>query len=213
MTTNKGKTFPARALSRSEARKIVMKTNPGTRSGMRDRAMMLVLWRCGLRCDEALSLKLDDILWADPRFDREARLVVERPKGSTRKKADGTAETVKPPRQVGIEPAVVVVLEKWIAKRGNYDGYLFDTKAGLKQNDRDVRRMVARRAKRAAITRRVHPHAFRHTLAKEMEEEGASILDVRDALGHDHLATTEKYLRQHGALRAPSVMANRGFKL
>jgi site-specific recombinase XerD len=64
-------------------------------------------------------------------------------------------------------------------------------------------------AKRAGLERRIHPHALRHTFARELYDEGVGIREIQVALGHRSLATTETYLRSIGATRAVEVTIER----
>jgi site-specific recombinase XerD len=58
-----------------------------------------------------------------------------------------------------------------------------------------VRDMLKRKAARAGIEKRVHPHGLRHTHAAELVREGVPMNVIRDQLGHTSLATTDRYLR------------------
>ncbi len=62
----------------------------------------------------------------------------------------------------------------------------------------NVRRMVRARAKNAGLTRRVHPHAMRHTFAKDLLAAETNVVVIKEALGHSNLNTTATYLSHIG---------------
>ena len=145
------------------------------RSPQRNRALIAVMYRCGLRCNEAVCLNLSD-------FDSHQKCIrVHNGKG-------GKA------RVVGIDQRAIDFVTKWLGKRGREPGVLFCTRSGKKLDTRYVRRMVARIAKRAGIEKRVHPHCLRHTHASELAREGMPIPMISKQLGHANISTTHTYL-------------------
>ena len=104
---------------------------------------------------------------------------------------------------------------RWVDRRELLDlnGHrpLFCTLQGRKLSAVYVRGLLRRLADQAGIEKRVHPHALRHTFAAELVREGISMPDIRDALGHKSLATTDTYLQEitpSGIERAPLVLAD-----
>jgi integrase len=69
--------------------------------------------------------------------------------------------------------------------------------------------MLPRIAKRACIDKRVHAHGLRHTLAKEMREEGIDIGIISKQLGHSSIATTARYLDHVAPISVINAMKNR----
>lgn len=135
---------------------------------------MRLLYRAGLRCEEALELTLRDV------DVRRGEVRVNRGKGDR-------------DRVVWIDEATAEILDRWkqIRPRGEW---FFCTLQGTQLDDGYVRRMVARYGRKAGLTIRCHPHLLRHTYASELLEDGFSILDVQRLLGHADLATTSIYL-------------------
>jgi site-specific recombinase XerD len=143
-------------------------------TGVRNRALMRALYRGGLRCAEALDLKLRDV-----QLGRN-EIRVNAGKGDK-------------DRVVWIDAATVEILQAWKNIRPKSE-WFFCTLKGRQLDDGYVRAMVARYGRRAGISVRAHPHILRHTFATELLEDGYSVVEVQRLLGHEDLATTELYL-------------------
>ena len=89
------------------------------------------------------------------------------------------------------------MLERWLSVRPSAigEGILFCTLKGTPLDPGYRRAMVARLARRAGVTRRVHLHGLRHAHAVESLREGATLPEVQAQLGHADLRTTSTYLR------------------
>jgi site-specific recombinase XerD len=163
-------------------------------TGIRNRALIAVLWRCGLRIGEARGLAVKD-------FDPDSgTLVVQRGKGGKR-------------RVVGVDAGTVALVSRWLEvrqKRGiPGGGPLFCSLAGGPLDLSYVRHLMPRLARKAGIERRVHAHGLRHAFAVDLVRSGAPFYVVRDALGHASVATTQVYLSRVGAHEAVEAMRNR----
>jgi integrase/recombinase XerC len=169
---------------------------------MRNRAMLAVLWRCGLRSAECASLELEDLVELD---GGAMRVVVREPKGAHREKAP------TPPRVVGLDPRGAEIVRAWLEVRGRveFSRTVFVTRTGKPVHTSYFRQLVPRVARRAGIPGRVHPHGLRHTFAGELYAEGVGLREIQLLLGHRSLATTETYLRAIGASEAVKVAIER----
>jgi len=150
-------------------------------TGIRNRALLLTLYRCGLRISEALALKPKDV-------DLDsATLVVLHGKGDRS-------------RQLAFDASVVGALARWLDTRKGlgYNGRgstpLFCTLDGGPVNAVYVRQMLSRLAAKAGIEKAVRPHGLRHTFAAELCREGVALNVIQQALGHSNAATTSRYL-------------------
>ncbi len=158
----------------------------------RDRAILEMLYGCGIRNAELTALNLDDIHWAN-----EAILV--RGKGQKQ-------------RYVPLGDTAAGSLRAYIAERSARlsadDGQKpFNTPAlflnlqlrGLRKGGqaRLTTRSVGRIVKRIAILRGlpsdVHPHTLRHAFGTHLLEEGADLRAIQELLGHERLSTTQRY--------------------
>lgn len=178
---NKGKRYPPEILTAAEVRALLRGCSPRAPTGVRNRALIVVLYRAGLRLDEALALMPRDV-------DAQRGTVnVRHGKGDKH-------------RIVGMDPEAFAVLERWLELRrrrgiGSPRRPIFCTLAGDRLDPSYVRRLLHRLAGKAEITKRVHPHGLRHTHAAELAAEGAGMAVIRDQLGHERLSTTDRYLR------------------
>jgi len=171
---------PPEVLAEAEAIALLKACSTRAPSGVRNRALIAVLWRCGLRISEALALKLRDV-------DLDAGTVrVRHGKGDRS-------------RTVGLDEQTTALLARWIDRRKKlWPGArapIFCTLQGGRIDSSYVRRLLPRLARKAGIDRRVHAHGLRHTYAAELAREGTAINVIRDALGHTSLAVTDRYLR------------------
>lgn len=174
-------------LTRSEVGAILATCGDGP-IGVRNRALLVLLYRAGLRCAEACAVRAHELR----PHERGGWVVhVARPKG---------IERGARPRDVGIDEkhgrALAAYLEA-VPRRG--PDLLFVSGHGLPIQTSYVRQFLPRLALRAGIERRVHPHALRHTFARELWEEGKDLLTISRALGHRSLKTTAVYLESIGA--------------
>lgn len=179
LSSHKGERYAIDVLSSDEVRALLDGCNKRYYSGSRNRAVIAVLYRCGLRVSEALALSIHDV-----DLDN-GKVQVRRGKGGKR-------------RTVGIdEVAVELVRHYLLTFRSTVDGsgsLLFVTRLGTPVKPVYVRLLLRRLAKRAGISKRVHPHGLRHSRAHQLEAEGVPVSIVSKILGHSSIATTSIYL-------------------
>ena len=155
-----------------------------TWSGLRDRAILEVLYATGLRVSELVSLDLKDV-----QFGR----------GSLRTLGKGRKERILPL----LKPAIAS-LKNWLEVRGNPprardrslpsgESAIFVNQRGTRLSDRSVRRLIDKYVGEVAIACKVTPHTLRHSFATHLLNHGADLRDVQELLGHAHLATTQVY--------------------
>ena len=146
-------------------------------TGIRNRAMVVVLWRACLRIKEALSLLPKDVT--------QESIRVHSGKG-------GRARTV------GLDPEASAVVWQWISKRKELglkaSQPLFCTLKGDPIDTSYYRHLFKRLAAKAEIDKRVHPHGLRHSGAVHLLDEGKDVVVISRQLGHSNLGTTNTYL-------------------
>ncbi|MBE7493022.1 MAG: tyrosine recombinase XerC [Planctomycetes bacterium] len=152
-------------------------------SGLRDRAILELLYATGLRVSELVNLDLNDL---------------ELGRGTLRTLGKGRKERVLP-----LLPSAVSAVGAWLACRGSpprsrrgIDGTVravFINQRGSRLTDRSVRRLIDGYVQQAALNCHVTPHTLRHSFATHLLNHGADLRDVQELLGHAHLATTQVY--------------------
>jgi site-specific recombinase XerD len=143
-----------------------------------DRALFLLMLRCGLRVSEVARLKLRDIDWA------QQAVLVEQGKGRKDRRVSLSADAIASLREClqqrprGV-PAEAVF---WNQKRPHHP---LSVKA--------IQKKMARYAKAAGIV--ASCHRLRHTFASNLLEQGAEIVSIRELLGHASIASSERYAK------------------
>ena len=204
---NKGQLYPADPPTIEEII-AVMRRAPADRHGARLRALIVVLWRAGLRVHEALALGERDL---DP---RRGSLLVRQGKGGRR-------------REIGMDTLGWEQLSPWLDARVELPvGPLFcvidGATRGRSWSSAGVRVEFRRLAAQAGVRRRFAPHQLRHAHAVELAREGVSLNVIQRQLGHANLGTTSTYLQGIDteeiiatvhARRAPMMSATAGLQL
>jgi site-specific recombinase XerD len=191
--STKGRKFPPEVLSEAEVRALMAGCSKRVPTGVRNRALLALLWRSGLRISEALALKPSD-------FD-----------GSAVRVANGKGGKY---RTVGINEEASALVARWMEVRASRGiggrSTVFCTLSGGPVAPRYVRNLLRRLARKAGIERRVNPHAFRHTLASELVAEGVNVVQIQHVLGHASLDGTAHYLRRIAPAELVELMSQRG---
>jgi site-specific recombinase XerD len=204
---NKGRLYPADPPTVEEI-VAVMREAADDRHGFRVRALIVVLWRGGLRVQEALVLGERDL------DSRRGSLLVRSGKGGRR-------------REIGMDAWGFEQLRPWLAARVELPvGPLFcvidGPTRGWPWSSANVRVEFRRLAAHAGIRRRFAPHQLRHAHAVELAREGVPLNVIQRQLGHVNLGTTSIYLQGIDteeiiatvhARRAPMMSATAGLRL
>ena len=175
---NKGKQYPAEPLSPDEVSAIIGACSRRAPTGIRNRALLTLLYRSGLRVSEILAVRPSDVDLAK----HSIRLLDTK---------SGHAQTR------GYHPSADDALARWLDTRkaiGIKNGRLFCTLEGGPVSDDYVRGLLKRLARKAGIEKRVHPHGLRHTFAVELEAAGTPVTTISKLLGHSSVAVTARYL-------------------
>lgn len=193
-----GRRLPEDALSSADIEALLRACSWRAPSGIRNAALIAVLWRCGLRLGEALALRPHDV-------DLDAgTVIVQNGKGDKR-------------RVVGMDAGTRALVAEWMKVRTkrvrSRTALLFCTLGGRPIDQSYIRHLLPRLARRAGIEKRTHAHGLRHAYAVALEREGARLSTIRDLLGHGSAATTDRYLRRLGAGDAVAFARDREWEL
>jgi integrase/recombinase XerC len=146
----------------------------------RDRLMLELLYGCGIRNSELTGINLDDI-----RLSAEAILI--RGKGKKERYV---------PFGDSVKTALAAYLperQKVIGATGNRSPALLINLRGGGLTTRSVGRIIKKIAVARGLSPDVHPHTLRHAFGTHMLEEGADLRAIQELLGHERLATTQRY--------------------
>lgn len=161
------------------AREVVEAPSSEGAEGLRDRAMLELLYGGGLRVSELAGLRIGD---------------VDLGQGEVRVMGKGRRE-----RLVPVGPAAVDAVRAWLLRRSELasaaqptDALLLNSR-GAPLAVRRIQVLVQRYGALGAGRSDLHPHALRHTCATHMLDGGASLRAIQEQLGHASLATTQRY--------------------
>jgi site-specific recombinase XerD len=154
-----------------------------TPTGLRDRAILELLFSSGMRIAELTALDRNDLAALD---DGAADRTYELP-------IVGKGKRV---RTVFVSPKAAEWLRTYLASRRDAEKPLFISHrapSGGRLTQRSIQLMVARAARLAGLSQKVTPHTLRHTYATDLLSHGADLRSVQELLGHQNVATTQLY--------------------
>jgi integrase/recombinase XerD len=194
---NKGRKLPPELLTPEDVRALLGACSTTAPTGIRNRALVVTLYRAGLRLDEALALVPADVDVAPGVIHVGRR---------SREHA----------REVGIDAGAMGVVRKWLRVRASLgisaDAPLFCTLSGGRIHPAYVRQLLPRLAEKAGIDKRVHAQGLRFTHAAELAAEGMPAELIQAQLGHESLASTDRYLRRMPAADRIDALQRREWK-
>ena len=172
-----GRRLP-KVLSFEEVTRLLDAPDAATTRGVRDRAMLQVMYAAGLRVSELVNLKLADI-------DRRKGVVTAFGKGGKR-------------RLVPLGEVALEALDTYLERRGEHPlaaatTVIFLSPRGKAMTRQGFWKLILRYARGVGITKPSSPHKLRHSFATHLLQGGADLRSVQTMLGHSDISTTEIY--------------------
>lgn len=163
-------------LTTEEIDRILAAIDTSTSKGIRDVAMLELLYSCGLRVSELVSLRLGDLFFGE---------------GYIRVVGKGDKQRLVPISDVARERVMRYLDERQPARTSEEVLFLNNRGKGLTRVM--IFTILKEAARRADIEKRISPHTLRHSFATHLLEGGAGIRQVQELLGHENILTTEIY--------------------
>ena len=187
-----GKYLPA-VLSVEEVDAIISSVDLKAPHGLRDRAILEVLYGCGLRVSECTGLLISHVHLEEGYVDVVGKGDKQRivPLGEMAAEAVGNYLSVRP------EPAARA-----------FEDVLFLSRSGRPLSRVTVFNLVKERAMAVGIHKEISPHTFRHSFATHLIEGGADLRIVQEMLGHESILTTEIYTHVDSSTWQAAVLAH-----
>lgn len=151
---------------------------------LRDRAILEMLYATGVRVSELVGLNEDDL-------NLKEKLILVRGKGKKERLVPfGRKAALSLENYLRVRP---LLLAGAVSARAAATRAVFINKAGSRLTCRSVQRIVQKYLKRRSIQKKISPHSLRHSFASHLLSRGADVRAIQELLGHESLATTEKY--------------------
>jgi integrase/recombinase XerD len=166
-------------LTRGEVEKLLSQPSGTEPAALRDRALLELMYACGLRASEAIGLELMD---------------VDAKEGVLRARGKGSKERVVPIGQAALR-ALRIYLERGrpALVKGSAEPHLFVNFRGGHLTRQGLYKIVRRHALTAGLADRMSPHTLRHTFATHLLSGGCDLRSVQEMLGHADVSTTQLY--------------------
>lgn len=165
-------------LSVDEVTALIDSVDVSSWQGMRDRAILEVLYGCGLRVSEVSDLKISGLYFEE---------------GFLRVVGKGDKERIVPLAGYAADAVKAYLAVRPSSSVKDAEDLLFLNRFGKSQSRQSIFKMVKKKALEAGIGKEISPHTFRHSFATHLIENGADLRVVQDMLGHESISTTEIY--------------------
>lgn len=163
-------------LSVEEIDRIISTIDHSTTKGLRDRAILEVLYSCGLRVSELCELKLSDLFFGE---------------GYIRVTGKGDKQRLVPISGIARDRIQLYLEQRHTDHRSEESVFL--NNRGTKLTRVMIFTIIKQATKLAGIDKKISPHTLRHSFATHLLEGGADIRQVQELLGHENILTTEIY--------------------
>lgn len=164
-------------LTQEETARLLETPNPGTKLGLRDRAILEVLYGAGLRVSELTNLRPQD-------YDSQTDIL--------RIWGKGGKERIVPLNQTAVQVLTTYLQQRTVLFKPREDA-VFLNRSGNRLTRQGVWKIIKRYGVKAGIAKTISPHTLRHCFATHLLEGGADLRTVQILLGHADISATEIY--------------------
>lgn len=177
----KGESRSLKFLGREHMEQLMNMPITSRKDGLRDKAILELLFSTGMRISELVSLNRDQL--------------------NLKRKEVGVIGKGRKPRVVFLSESAVHWLDRYLVTRDDHSKALFIRYSGktpesdedLRLTPRSVQRMVAKYVKKAKLPIKITPHGIRHSFATDLLGAGADLRAIQEMLGHKNISTTQIY--------------------
>ncbi|MCC8152918.1 MAG: site-specific tyrosine recombinase XerD [Tannerellaceae bacterium] len=166
-------------LSENEINSILDTIDLSLPEGQRNRAMLEVLYSCGLRVSELTGLRYPDVYFEE---------------GFIKVEGKGSKQRLVPISEAALHEIKLYLLDRCHVKvKKGHEDILFLSRRGTALSRIMVFHIIKQQTEMAGIKKNVSPHTFRHSFATHLLEGGANLRAIQDMMGHEKITTTEIY--------------------
>ena len=165
-------------LSEEEVSRIIDSVDVNSWQGARDKAILEVLYGCGIRVSEAVGLKISCLYFTE---------------GFVRVIGKGNKERLVPMNEMAAESLKAYLDRRPEPADTDSDDIVFLNRFGRPLSRQSMFKMIKVQALLADVRKEISPHTFRHSFATHLVEHGADLRVVQEMLGHESVTTTEIY--------------------
>jgi len=166
-------------LTIEEIEKLLAQPDVNTPLGLRDKTILEIMYACGLRVSEVLTLKTSNILYSD----EVVRVIGKGSKERIVPIAASTLEWIK----------LYIEKSRTVISGPHSEEYLFLNWRGRKLSRMAIWDIINKYTKLTGIQKQIHPHILRHSFATHLLEGGADLRSIQEMLGHADISTTQIY--------------------
>tara|TARA_B100001093_G_scaffold71903_1_gene62474 strand:- start:1212 stop:2108 length:897 start_codon:yes stop_codon:yes gene_type:complete len=168
-------------LTTDQIDKIIKRASLNKTNGLRNEAIIEILYSCGLRVSELINLKISDL------FLKESLIKIL---------GKGNKERFVPISKISKKLILKYIdcVRKISKIQKGYEDTLFINNRGKKLTRVMIYIILNNTAKEIGIDKKISPHVIRHSFATHLIENGANIISIQKMMGHENIVTTEKYL-------------------
>ena len=179
-------------LSEEDVVAIIESVDMSTWQGMRDKAILELLYSCGLRVSEAVDMKISCLY-----FDE----------GYVRVIGKGDKERLVPLGEIAADALKEYLDVRPMSEDSGSDDILFLNRFARPLSRQSMFKMIKKQALVAGVKATISPHTFRHSFATHLVENGADLRAVQEMLGHENITTTEIYTHVDSSTWHKEVLA------